>query len=384
MQATQLHSITANGFCNTGAVSGSGKRYVLPAPIILAKEILATKITDLPRTAKAVLIELVSYAKVRNLAEPVFPAVSTLSRKMNVSEYTVQRHIKTLIEQGYIERKSQSHRKHGGFAVIQTVLKRRVAELVGLPYHRNSFGQRSLWPVMVDPNDSNLEAHLPEESMPEVSPFAAHPRKPVPHSKFVAVQKDGAHASIPEDLVFLLDKGAHVYQVCNWMARARKTMYQLSDLVRMRKERIQNAGNSVGYLVGLLKAAERGEKITDFSGSLNTATDEIRAAKTRKHQEEEAAAMLKLGGKLVEWASPDGPRWIRIEKNANTGSAYCVNPRDNPMVNTNVRIAVLTVDRYIQSGSAKVIFDYAASYHEDQSEGMNMINRALRKVWGKR
>ncbi|MDD2750353.1 MAG: helix-turn-helix domain-containing protein [Acidithiobacillus sp.] len=346
----------------------------------MAKEILATKITDLPRTAKAVLIELVSYAKVRNLAEPVFPAISTLSRKMNVSEYTVQRHIKTLIEQGYIERKSQSHRKHGGFAVIQTVLKRRVAELVGLPYNPNSFGQRSLWPVMVDPNDSNLEAHLPEESMPEVSPFAAHPRKPVPHSKFVAVQKDGAHASIPEDLVFLLDKGAHVYQVCNWMARARKTMYQLSDLVRMRKERIQNAGNSVGYLVGLLKAAERGEKITDYSGSLNTATDEIRAAKTRKHQEEEAAAMRKLGGKLVEWDSPSGPRWIRIEKNANTGSVYCVNPRDNPLVNTNVRIAVLTVDRYIQSGAAKVIFDYAASYTRDNIQLLALMQKSVKKI----
>ncbi len=383
MQSAHAYSITANGFCNTGATSGSGKNHVLPTPIVVAKETLSTKIMDLPRTAKALLIELVGYAKVRNLAEPVFPSISTLSRKLNVAEYTVQRHMKVLIDQDYIERKPQKHRRHGGFAVSHTVLKHRVADLTGLPYNPNSFGQKSLWPVMVDPSNSNLEVCLPEEFIPEVSQFAAHPRKPVPHSQFVAVQKDGAHASIPEDLVFLLDKGAHIYQVCHWMSWARKTGHQLSDLVRMRKDRILNAGNPVGYLVGLIKAAERGEKITDYSGSMDVMT-EISAANARKHQEEKAVAMRKLGGMLVEWASPDGQRWIRFEKGVEAGSLYQVNPRENLLANATERISVMIVDAYIQAGTAKVIFDYSTSYRADQSEGMNMIRRSLRKVWGGR
>jgi DNA-binding transcriptional ArsR family regulator len=345
---------------------------------------------DLSTTARMVLAQLVSCAKLRNLAEPVFPGVATLAKRLGVSERTIQRHLKALVDAGYIERKPQTHKKRGGLAVVHTILKHRVAAITGLPYNPNACGQQLLFDNKNSPEQSQLLSgnfhhpeHVGEYSTIEssASPAPRRPSNPVPHDQFVAVQRDGAHASIPEDLVFLLDKGAHIFQVCSWMARARGAAWKLSDLVRMRKERILNAGNPVGYLVGLLKAAENGEKITDYApGAMDTVADEIPAANARKHQEEKEAAMRRLEYTLVEWASPGGLRWVRTEKNAENGRVYLENPMVDPTVSPKEAISVKLLDSHVQAGSAKVIFDYGPSYAEDNSQGLELIQQRVRNI----
>ena len=387
---TPSYNIAENGFYNTRAMSRAGKPYVIPMTIVGAMQAVLNAASDVPMRARLVLAQLVSCAKTRNLAEPVFPSVATLAKRVECSESTIHRHLKALADAGYIERKPQGHKKRGGLAVVHTMLKHRVATIVGLPYNPYGCSQRLLFDNKSStsrPQFAVVGVQYPEdrhESYSIESPAPTtlrRPSKPVPHDKFVAVQQGGAHASIPEDLVFLLDKGAHVFQVCRWMARAREAAWKLSDLVRMRKERILNAGNPVGYLVGLLKAAENGEKITDYApGAMDTVADEIRAANARKHQEEKEAAMRRLEYTLVEWASPGGLRWVRTEKNAENGRMYLENPMVDPTAVPKEAISVKLLDSYVQAGSAKVIFDYGPSYAEDNSQGLELIQQSVRNI----
>jgi DNA-binding transcriptional ArsR family regulator len=113
----------------------SGKVYVLPVSIVIAMQTIQNSAVDLPMTARLVLAQLVSCAKLRNLAEPLFTSVATLAKRLGVSERTIQRHLKALVDAGYIERKPQTHKKRGGLAVVHTILKHRVAVITGLPYH---------------------------------------------------------------------------------------------------------------------------------------------------------------------------------------------------------------------------------------------------------
>lgn len=387
---TPAYNIAENGFCNTRAVSMAGKPYVIPMAIVGAMQAVLNAASDVPMRARLVLAQLVSCAKTRNLAEPVFPSVATLAKRVECSESTIHRHLKALVDAGYIERKPQGHKKKGGLAVVHTMLKHRVAAIVGLPYNPYGCSQRLLFDNKNPParqQSAVAGVQYPEdrqESYSIESPAPTtlrRPSKPVPHDKFVAVQQNGAHASIPEDLVFLMDKGAHVYQICNWMGRAKKAACQLSDLVRMRKERIMSAGNPVGYLVGLLKAAESGEKITDYAPrAMDAVADEIRAANARKHQEEKEAAMRRLEYTLVEWASPGGLRWVRTEKNAENGRVYLENPMVDPTAGPKEAISVRLLDSYVQAGSAKVIFDYGPSYAEDNSQGLELIQQSVRNI----
>lgn len=362
----------------------------MPMAIVGAMQSVLNAASDVPMRARLVLAQLVSCAKTRNLAEPVFPSVATLAKRVECSESTIHRHLKALVDAGYIERKPQGHKKRGGLAVVHTMLKHRVAAIVGLPYNPYGCSQRLLFDnkssaarqqsavAGVQYPEDRQESYSIESPAPTT---LRRPSNPVPHDKFVAVQQGGAHASIPEDLVFLLDKGAHVFQVCRWMARAREAAWKLSDLVRMRKERILNAGNPVGYLVGLLKAAENGEKITDYApGAMDTVADEIRAANARKHQEEKEAAMRRLEYTLVEWASPGGLRWVRTEKNAENGRVYRENPMVDPTAGPKEAISVKLLDSYVQAGSAKVIFDYGPSYAEDNSQGLELIQQSVRNI----
>ena len=387
---TPSYNIAENGFYNTRAVSGAGRDYSIPTPIACARNAILDRVMDVSTTARNVLAHLVRYAKIHNFAEPVFPGVETLAKNVQCSESTIYRALKTLGDAGYINRMPQGRKSKGRKATVRTVLTHRVAAIAGFPYNPGACNQHTLFrDVQLQECQSSMfsgdrEPENRHESYSIESPASITPRRPsnpVPHDKFVAVQQGGAHASIPEDLVFLLDKGAHVFQVCRWMARAREAAWKLSDLVRMRKERILNAGNPVGYLVGLLKAAENGEKITDYApGAMDTVADEIRAANARKHQEEKEAAMRRLEYTLVEWASPGGLRWVRTEKNAENGRVYLENPMVDPAADPKEAISVKLLDSYVQAGSAKVIFDYGPSYAEDNSQGLELIQQSVRNI----
>ncbi|MHB1322596.1 MAG: helix-turn-helix domain-containing protein, partial [Acidithiobacillus ferrivorans] len=142
---TPAYNIAENGFYNTRAVSMAGKPYVIPMAIVGAMQAVLNAASDVPMRARLVLAQLVSCAKTRNLAEPVFPSVATLAKRVECSESTIHRHLKALVDAGYIERKPQGHKKRGGLAVVHTMLKHRVAAIVGLPYNPYGCSQRLLF-----------------------------------------------------------------------------------------------------------------------------------------------------------------------------------------------------------------------------------------------
>ena len=194
------------------------------------------------------------------------------------------------------------------------------------------------------------------------------------------MQQGGAHASIPEDLVFLLDKGAHVFQVCRWMARAREAAWKLSDLVQLRKEKILNAENPVGYLVSVLKAAERGEKITQYKAwrDVGPGEEDRAAANTRKYLLDQETAMKRYGDTLVEWSSSGGPRWIKTGKNQRDGLVFMVDPRADIAAIPIQTMSVVALNNYVQAGSAKVVHAYRQASGEDVSKGFGFLKRMLK------
>ncbi|CDQ08915.1 LexA DNA-binding domain protein [Acidithiobacillus ferrivorans] len=390
---TPAYNIAENGFYNTRAVSMAGKPYVIPMAIVGAMQAVLNAASDVPMRARLVLAQLVSCAKTRNLAEPVFPSVATLAKRVECSESTIHRHLKALVDAGYIERKPQGHKKRGGLAVVHTMLKHRVAAIVGLPYNPYGCSQRLLFDnksSAARQQSAVAGVQYPEdrqESYSIKSPAPTtlrRPSNPVPHDKFVAVQQVGAHASIPEDLVFLLDKGAHVFQVCRWMARAREAAWKLSDLVQLRKEKILNAENPVGYLVSVLKAAERGEKITQYKawGNVGSGEEDRAAANARKYLLDQETAMKRYGDTLVEWSSPGGPRWIKTGKDQCNGVVFMADPRADTAARATQTMSVVALDNYVHDGSAKVVHEYRQSYGEDRSKGLGLLQRSIRMLKG--
>ncbi|RBL99118.1 hypothetical protein C3R74_11400 [Acidithiobacillus ferridurans] len=389
---TPSYNIAENGFYNTPASAGLGNRGVVPIPLTGAITALQNAVRDVSNSARNVLCQLVQCAKVYNLAEPVFPRVVTLQKWLGCSESTIRRALRELVDAGYIVRQLQGRKSYGRLATVRTILTHRVAALTGLSYNPSTCGQRSLFSKMAEEDchispfetgisgsyDSAEDQRYAQESPASITP--RRPINPVPHDKFVAVQQGGAHASIPEDLVFLLDKGAHVFQVCRWMARAREAAWKLSDLVQLRREKILSAENPVGYLVSLLKAAERGEKITQYKawGDVGPGEEDRAAANARKYLLDQETAMKRYGDTLVEWSSSGGPRWIKTGKDQQEGLVYMADPRADTAARPIQTMSVVALDNYVHDGSAKVVHEYRQASGEEMSKGFGFIKRMLK------
>ena len=328
-------------------------------------------------------------AELRRQPYEMFPRVVTLQKWLGCSESTIRRALRELVDAGYIVRQLQGRKSYGRLATVRTILTHRVAALTGLSYNPHTCGQRSLFSKMteedchISPFEAVFGGDAEDQHYAQESPASTPPRRPsnpVSHDKFVAVQQGGAHASIPEDLVFLLDKGAHVFQVCRWMARAREAAWKLSDLVQLRKEKILNAENPVGYLVSVLKAAERGEKITQYKAwrDVGPGEEDRAAANTRKYLLDQETAMKRYGDTLVEWSSLGGPRWIKTGKNQRDGLVFMVDPRADIAAIPIQTMSVVALDNYVQAGSAKVVHAYRQASGEDVSKGFGFLKRMLK------
>lgn len=183
----------------------------------------------------------------------------------------------------------------------------------------------------------------------------------------------------------MLDKGAHVFQVCRWMARARDAAWKLSDLVQLRREKILSAENPVGYLVSVLKAAERGEKITQYKawGDVGPGEEDRAAANARKYLLDQETAMKRYGDTLVEWSSSGGPRWIKTGKDQREGLVFAVDPRADIAARPIQTMSVVALDHYVHDGSAKVVHEYRQSSGEEMSKGFGFLKRMLKGAGGR-
>lgn len=301
MQSTHAYNIADPALFNT-----YDGRFI-PAPIDRAISVVCRCVDDVSFTALIILQKLVSFAKVSNLALPVFPSVSTLAKLTKKNERAIYRALKELSDAQYIQRLPQDRKSKGRMATVRTVLTRRVATITGMPYDPYNLDQRSLF----------SKWNPLESTETTVDTAIRHPRNPVPHDQFIGAVKPRSAGKVPEDLRFLLDQGAKEYQIFNWMGRLKHAADDLSGIVAKKIDNILTAANPIGYLVSLVKLAESGEEIKagyrsqpnkpEIGGNLGLYFARLEKAKRE------------LGGKIIEWDSPNGKRWIRVEKQQDRG-----------------------------------------------------------------
>ena len=81
-----------------------GDVHHIPRAIREAEDAIRRKVRDVARSYRDVLAHLVKHACQENLAEPVFPRVSTLCEVIGISPATCYRAFDSLSIAGYIER----------------------------------------------------------------------------------------------------------------------------------------------------------------------------------------------------------------------------------------------------------------------------------------
>jgi hypothetical protein len=357
MQPTHAYNIADSALFNT-----YDGRFI-PAPIDRAISAVCRRVDDVSFTALIILQKLISFAKVSNLALPVFPSVSTLAKLTKKNERAIYRALKELSDAQYIQRLPQDRKSKGRMATVRTVLTRRVAAITGMPYDPYNLDQRSLFEKW-NPHENTEESGGTEK--------VSHTRNPVPHDQFIGTVKPRSAGKVPEDLRFLLDQGAKEYQIFNWMGRLKHAADDLSGIVAKKIDNILTATNPIGYLVSLVKLAESGEEIKagyrsqpnkpEICGNLGLYFARLEKAKRE------------LGGKIIEWDSPDGKRWIRVEKQQDRGQIFMTQALQNGQSEPSVQKSVLAITELIQSGQARIVGELQATSEQETKKWLDKLS----------
>ncbi|MEB8476752.1 hypothetical protein [Acidithiobacillus ferriphilus] len=396
----------------------------IPRAILEAEDAIRRKVRDVPRSPREVLAHLVKYACQENLAEPVFPRVSTLCESIGISQATCYRSLDSLSIAGYIERLPQQRRRGtGNFLTVRTRLTQRVAAVTGLPYLPDQCQQRD-WiaeapptrtehpvalaptsrvqysPRFEDPQDpsicesagSHFDSPLyreeqyqeknnntaqtalhPDALQPSASPKpVVPPRKPNCRKGFSFVS---AGKTVPEDLLWLLERGVRPETVWTWMKRLRKSGKEtLSQIVARFSVKIAAATNPGGYLNWLITSIERGENIRPPRPHLTVAVstpDPV--ARLRQIDEMEQARKQHKGRK---YSSPGGKIYEVHEENV-----LCFIGGDP------IPKGQISLSRFVEIysyGALAEIEETPASSSPELEKAMNIIRMVKSGVFGSR
>ncbi|MHB8314442.1 MAG: hypothetical protein ACYDCW_01830 [Acidithiobacillus ferrivorans] len=419
----------------------------IPRAILEAEVAIRRKVRDVPRSPREVLAHLVKYACQENLAEPVFPRVSTLCEAIGISQATCYRAIDSLSIAGYIERLPQQRRRGtGNFLTVRTRLTQRVAAVTGLPYLPDQCQQMD-WVAQAPPtrtehpvalaSASKIHDRAPEEiNMIEFESCNPHPsgvvvgaedpqdpskcesagshfdsplyreeqyqgknnntaqtillpdavqpsspQKPTLPSQKQKCRKGfslvGPGKTVPEDLLWLLERGVRPETLWNWMKRLRKSGKEtLSQIVARFSIKITAATNPGGYLNWLITSIERGENIRPPRPHLSTAVstpDQDPVARQRKLDEMEQARKLHKGRK---YAGPEGKIYEVHEENVLCFIGRATIPKGQ-----------ISLSRFVEiysHGALAEIEETSASSSPELEKAMNIIRMVKSGVFTSR
>lgn len=373
----------------------------VPRAILEAEDAIRRKVRDVPRSHREVLAHLVKHACQENLAEPVFPKVSTLCEAIGISQATCYRSLDSLSIAGYIERLPQQRRRGtGNFLTVRTRLTQRVAAVTGLPYLPDRCQQRD-WIAEAPPARTEHPVALAPTARVQDSPRFEDPQDPSKcesadshfdspiykeeqnqrknNNTAQGCRKDFSFVSegktVPEDLLWLLERGVRPETVWAWMKRLRKNGNEtLSQIVARFAAKIAAATNPGGYLTWLITSIERGENIRPPRSHLTSAVstpDPV--ARLRKTDAMEQAEKRHNGRK---YSGPGGKIYEVYGNNVH----WFVS-------GDHLRKGQMSLSRFVDiytHGDLAEIEETPASHSPDLEKAMNIIQLAKSGVFGSR
>ena len=305
---------------------------MIPKDILAAAEkIRKNRELSISRSAREILAQLILHLNIDRFRDGdtvVWPSRSALCLALDLSPRTVSSALKELSQEGLIRREEQTRRqKTGNFVAVRTVIVARTLRAAGLVGEASAVAARAdsapggvqkMPPLYTEEqcqekNNNTAQTTLhPDAIQPSASPKPGAPsHKPNCRKgfSFVSVGK-----TVPDDLLWLLERGVRPETVWTWMKRLRKSGKEtLSQIVARFSIKIAAASNPGGYLNWLITSIERGENIHSPRPHLTTAVstpDPV--ARQRQIDEIERARKQHKGRK---YSSSDGKIYEVHEEN---------------------------------------------------------------------
>jgi len=274
----------------------------LPYMILDAQSrILRAPIPGVCYTDRLILGALITFVNLQNPAQPIFPSVRCLHERLSMPEITIKKGLARLRKAGLIERLEQEHSERtGNFRTVRTLLSEHVlalANLLGTGAKEKSGGLRQkamrktitpqagieaaqeiavpenpqaaeeapapqlLEPHEKDPADQQTAA--PEDTRPGISGIRAIEKHSTPNKKTNCTVAGGQKArkeTLPKDIAVWVDVGIAPWVLAHCMKLAREAGTTLSAILLDIGERLRNATNPNGYLVGTLQRIREGKE----------------------------------------------------------------------------------------------------------------------------
>lgn len=367
---------------------------MIPRDILAAAEkIRKNRELLISRSAREALAQLILHLNRGGIREgdtTVWPSRAALCAALDLSPRAVSAGLRELVDAGLILRQDQARRqKTGNFTTVRTVILARTLRAAGLVEEASVVAPRAdsapgrmqkLHPLNKEENyqeKNNKTAQTtlhPDTVQPSASPKPVAPsHKPNCREGFSFIS---AGKTVPEDLLWLLERGVRPETVWTWMKRLRKSGKEtLSQIVARFSIKITAATNPGGYLNWLITSIERGENIRPPRPHLTTAVstpDPV--ARLRQIDEIEQARKQHKGRK---YSSPEGKIYDVHEENV-----LCFIGRDP------IPKGQISLSRFVEiysHGALAEIEETPASSSPELKKAMNIIRMAARGgavAWG--
>ncbi len=271
----------------------------LPYLILDAQSrILRAPIPKVCYTDRLILGALITFVNLKNPTQPIFPSVRCLHERLSMPEITIKKGLARLRKVGLIERLEQEHSERtGNFRTVRTLLSEHVlalANLLGTGAKEKSGRLRQKATKKTITPQAGIEAAqeiaVPENPLAAEEAPAPQPQENEPAGQETAAPEDtrpgiseiraiensstlnkktnctvaGGHKArketLPEDIAIWVDRGIAPWVLAHCMKMARQAGTTLSAILLDIGERLRNATNPSGYLVGTLQRIREGKE----------------------------------------------------------------------------------------------------------------------------
>ncbi|MCE5388598.1 MAG: hypothetical protein K0041_08485 [Acidithiobacillus sp.] len=272
----------------------------LPYTILDAQSrILSAPIPEVCYTDRLILGALITFVNIKNPTQPIFPSVRCLHDRLSMPEITIKKGLARLRKIGLIERLEQEHSERtGNFRTVRTLLSEHVLALANLlgagvkeegrteeqqqkkrktstPQEQTSVAQKVTVQEHIQAQEE-VPAPQPQENEPAgeetaaqgdtrpgISEIRAIENCSTPNKKTNCTVSGGHKArkeTLPEDIAVWVDRGIAPWVLASCMKMARQAGTTLSAILLDIGERLRNATNPNGYLVGTLQRIREGKE----------------------------------------------------------------------------------------------------------------------------
>lgn len=272
----------------------------LPYMILDAQSrILSAPIPEVCYTDRLILGALITFVNLKNPTQPIFPSIRCLHDRLSMPEITIKKGLARLRKVGLIERLEQEHSERtGNFRTVRTLLSEHILTLANLlgagtkekgrgvqakrktitPQERGSSVQKNTAPDRIqtqeeapapqlqDPHEkdpSDQQTAAPQDTRPGISEIPAIENRSTPNKKTNCTVSGGHKArkeTLPDDIAVWVDRGIAPWVLASCMKMARQAGTTLSAILLDIGERLRNATNPNGYLVGTLQRIREGKE----------------------------------------------------------------------------------------------------------------------------